>query len=160
MPDFLKSLPSQNRARSRMATSNTLPPMASSLSSSSSNGGSFVGTPSASVAAAAAAAAAVGGGDNLSSQVSFGSSYCGTTTTRTKEEEVVEEELGVGENGLCGGEEAQGFFGVYDGHCGSEAVQFVRDRLHATVGEHALFVEVRVAVRVRVCNVCFYLCLW
>lgn len=38
---------------------------------------------------------------------------------------------------------AQGFFGVYDGHCGSEAVQFVRDRLHSMVGEHASFWEVR-----------------
>lgn len=38
---------------------------------------------------------------------------------------------------------AQGFFGVYDGHCGSEAVQFVRDRLHAMVEEHASFAEVR-----------------
>ena len=38
---------------------------------------------------------------------------------------------------------AQGFFGVYDGHCGSEAVQFVRDRLHSTVCEHALFWKVR-----------------
>eukprot|EP00903_Cladosiphon_okamuranus_P013952 g12976.t1 len=34
---------------------------------------------------------------------------------------------------------AQGYFGVYDGHCGSEAVQFVRDQLHAMVGEHPLF---------------------
>lgn len=39
---------------------------------------------------------------------------------------------------------AQGFFGVYDGHCGSEAVQFVRDRLHAMIGEHDSFAEVRV----------------
>ena len=37
---------------------------------------------------------------------------------------------------------AQGFFGVYDGHCGSEAVQYVRDRLHTTVGEHPSFWKV------------------
>ncbi|CAN0439903.1 unnamed protein product, partial [Hapterophycus canaliculatus] len=37
---------------------------------------------------------------------------------------------------------AQGYFGVYDGHCGSEAVQFVRDRLHAMVGEHPSFWKV------------------
>ncbi|CAN0500519.1 unnamed protein product, partial [Ectocarpus sp. 12 AP-2014] len=34
---------------------------------------------------------------------------------------------------------AQGYFGVYDGHCGSEAVQNVRDRLHAVIGEHPSF---------------------
>ncbi|CAM9739100.1 unnamed protein product [Scytosiphon promiscuus] len=34
---------------------------------------------------------------------------------------------------------AQGYFGVYDGHCGSEAVQYVRDRLHAMVCEHPSF---------------------
>lgn len=43
----------------------------------------------------------------------------------------------------CGSRLAQGFFGVYDGHCGSEAVQFVRDRLHAMIGEHESFVKVR-----------------
>lgn len=50
--------------------------------------------------------------------------------------------VGVAE-GAGGGRLAQGFFGVYDGHCGSEAVQFVRDRLHGMVGEHASFWEVR-----------------
>lgn len=32
--------------------------------------------------------------------------------------------------------EAVAFWGVYDGHCGSEAVQFVSDRLHWFVGGH------------------------
>ena len=38
---------------------------------------------------------------------------------------------------------AQGYFAVYDGHCGSEAVQFVRDRLHTMVGEQSCFWKVR-----------------
>ena len=51
---------------------------------------------------------------------------------------------GVGRLDGVGGEVglAQGYFGVYDGHCGSEAVQFVRDRLHAMVGEHPSFWKV------------------
>lgn len=40
-------------------------------------------------------------------------------------------------------ENAQGYFAVYDGHCGSEAVQFVRDRLHTMVGEQSCFWKVR-----------------
>lgn len=37
----------------------------------------------------------------------------------------------------------QGYFAVFDGHCESEAVQFVRDRLHTMVGEQSCSWKVR-----------------
>lgn len=49
----------------------------------------------------------------------------------------------MGGEGKCRSRLAQGFFGIYDGHCGSEAAQFVRDRLHDMIGQHGSFVQVK-----------------